>query len=370
MKILTIIENYNPYIVGGAELTIESYINYISKKYHVKYRILTGIHTKINGYQKIKSVHRLLRGVDSEQESILVTILNININILNIILLIIMFRPSIIEFVPNNYSLYPLILFVKLIKYPFIISIHNNSFSNNVISTGDWISYIKKQIINNVNNKEQASIITISKFMKRKLISAGFKSTKIKVLYNPITTMYKLSTKGNYVVFASRLVEDRGVNYILEAFKKLKNNKILIFGDGPLKNKVINISSKYNNIIYMGKVTEKQIISYIRDSFCIIAHPLADEAFGRFVIHSFSTLKPLIATYSGAIPEMITNNHTGLLVKKRNKKAIIEAVTILSNNKNLYNKIVLNLKAERSKYLISKIAEKRLDIIYSLVNVN
>jgi len=362
MKVLTVIENYKPFNIGGAEITIESYISFLTSNNLIEFNILTGSHTKVADYKREKNVIRILRGVEGESRPFfLIQIFNVLFNLLMFSFTVIFSRPNVIEFVPNNYSLFPLIYISIILHLPIIISIHSNTFSEKVPSIANWLDQVKKSIINYINEKSQIGIITISHFMKKELINVGFKSSRIAVLHNPILKMNPRSDHQNYAVYASRLVEEKGLEYVLKAFSKIPLD-LHVFGDGKQRMMVELYSLKYPNIKYFGRVTEEKVTEAIEKCFCIVSHPLYEEPYGRYIVHSLTFLKPLISTYSGAVPEIIINRHNGLLIKKRDLSSLIAIVNELITNPSLYIRIVKNLEIERLNFLIERIAKERLNI--------
>ena len=363
VKVLTVIENYNPWVVGGAEVTIESYINYLSAHYRVEYKVLTGFHTKIRTSNSLRNISRTLFAVSDEKRPVILDVISYIVNAFTFIFTYISFRPDVVEFVPNNYSLYPLIFLSTYLKIPFVISVHNHSFSDNISSFGKWIEIVKKRIRLKVNSTQIIKVMTISEFMKKSLVKFGFDLDRVAVLHNPIEKVFEPTTAKNYAVFASRLIKEKGVTHVLKAFKKIKDLDLYVYGDGEQRKIVEEYSKKYPNIKYLGKVSENEVLESIRNSFCIIAHPIFEEPYGRYIIHSLSTLKPLVSTYSGAVSEIIKNNYTGLLIQKSDVEALIKSVKKLQNDPKFYKTIVLNLEKERKKFFIADKALIRLAIL-------
>lgn len=365
MKVLTVIENFTPYIVGGAELTVETYIDHIISGYDVHYRVLTGKHTNIGTLPEKESldVSRQLIGVDKERYSFPFQLFSIAFNLVLLVYNLLTYKPEIIEFVPNNYSLYPLIFLASILRYPLIISVHNNSFGEKVPSIGGWLDLLRKHIIGYLNESTHTVVVTISMYMKLSLTKAGIDSRRMIVLYNPIVKMYPQTLRGNYAVFASRLVKEKGTEIILKAFASQTDVQLYIYGDGDQRSLVVEYANKYPHIKYFGKVSEQDVVDSIRGSSFIVAHPMFEEPFGRYILHSFSTLKPLISSYSGAVTEMIHDHENGILVQKGNIQELQNAINEIQTNNGLYMEIVSELKTKRHQYDIDTVAKMRLCIL-------
>lgn len=367
MKVLTVIENYDPFIIGGAEITIESYVKFISSEYKANFKVLTGEHTKINNYSKLNYVSRDLKGVDDKKRNLIIEQFNLIYNIFVFLKNVFDYKPDIIEIVPNNYSLYPIIYVSTLLKFRIAISVHNHSFYENVPSLFGWLGLLKRKIVHNINHSKKSEVITISKYMRDGLLEAGFSKDTVTVLNNPIDKAFPEKKSENYAVFASRLVPEKGIEYVLKAFAQLPEFQLKVFGDGTLVKVVEQYQRDFPNIRYYGKVSEDEVVSSVENCFCLVAHPLFEEPFGRYILHSFSTLKPLICTYSGAVPELIKDHYSGILIKKRDVNGMVKAIQELQNDKRLYSKIVHNLLGERNKYSLPRLAKRKYELWHQIL---
>ena len=72
--------------------------------------------------------------------------------------------------------------------------------------------------------------------------------------------------KDKIIMFSGMLIEYNGIMTLIEAFKLINDSscKLWIFGDGPLRDYVINESKKDSRIMYKGMVSNKEIIMYQR----------------------------------------------------------------------------------------------------------
>jgi glycosyltransferase involved in cell wall biosynthesis len=99
-------------------------------------------------------------------------------------------------------------------------------------------------------------IIAVSYGVKESLIKLGIPEKKIKVIYNPFPieeikakakeSVEEIFKKTQYIITTGRLAKPKGQWYVLRVFRELKkfypNLKLLILGDGELKNYLIELS--------------------------------------------------------------------------------------------------------------------------------
>jgi colanic acid/amylovoran biosynthesis glycosyltransferase len=155
-----------------------------------------------------------------------------------------------------------------------------------------------------------------------------------------------------HILSVSRLVEKKGIIYLLQAIEILINKGIkvncTIIGDGPLKKELIKFSFRKglsNYVEFKGTKTREEVFNYLpfADIFilpCIVAANGDRDGLPNVLIEAMIMGIPVITTNISAIPELIENEVTGLLVPEKNEAAIVDAVLKLYGDSVLYSKIV------------------------------
>ncbi len=122
---------------------------------------------------------------------------------------------------------------------------------------------------------------------------------------------------------------------ISENISKLKIGTIHIFGDGPerqnlekLCNSLINLNEK---VVFHGFVNDP---SQYYDDIDIALLPSLGEGIPLSLLEVMRLGIPCIATNVGGIPEIITNNESGILIEPKDGKSLIEAINNLSQKEN------------------------------------
>ena len=203
-----------------------------------------------------------------------------------------------------------------------------------------------------------ASIITTISNSELSLISANLSENdpiikKLRVIHNGVTDVsadYSTKTGKNFTYcVVSRLVTDKGIGEVIEAFNHLTNkypaDRLLIVGDGPEVKKFETLAKNNPNIKLLGY--QKDPLKYVAESDVFI-HPTYHEGFGISLIEASMLGKPIIATAVGGIIEIITDHKTGLLIKEKSINELQNAVELLRNNETLRNKLG---EAARTQYL-------------------
>lgn len=100
-----------------------------------------------------------------------------------------------------------------------------------------------------------------------------------------IKSTKKRVKEKNYFLFVGRLSEEKGIIQLLEVFKTIPKQKLIVIGDGPLKNKVEEYG-RYKNIIVKGYLPGEEIYSYIQKSKAVIISSLWYEVLPNTYLES------------------------------------------------------------------------------------
>lgn len=171
-------------------------------------------------------------------------------------------------------------------------------------------------------------IMAIGDFIKEVAIKAGIPDENINVIYqisNPLEDIgdAKLNFENYEVItFAGRLDPIKGVHILIEAFKevnKVTSSKLLLIGDtnnkysNDLKDLIEKLNMK-NDIIFIGKLSNREVLKYFRKSDLVVVPSIWPEPQGRTVLEALYVGTPVVASNIGGISELIDKND-GVLVK-------------------------------------------------------
>ena len=140
------------------------------------------------------------------------------------------------------------------------------------------------------------------------------------------------------LITVSRLIERKGIQYILNALAEIEDDSIqlMIIGEGDYENelKILCGNLKLNNqVTFIGYRERRTIPSYFAQSDVFILPSLA-EAFGNVIAEAMACGLPIIGADEGGIPDLV-DKENGVLVKPGNVEQIKSAIIFMKNNKNL-----------------------------------
>ena len=140
------------------------------------------------------------------------------------------------------------------------------------------------------------------------------------------------SGEGEFVLFAGRLTEEKGVRTLLEAAEQIGGSlRWKIMGQGPLEHLVRDVTMKNQGLSWRGGRPHSEVLGEMGRALVVVVPSIWEEPFGRTVIEAFATGTPVIASRCGALPELVTDKVDGFLVPPGDAPAIVEAIRSLQS---------------------------------------
>lgn len=176
--------------------------------------------------------------------------------------------------------------------------------------------------------------VSVSEFVKRKMVEGGFPADKITVKPNFVYPDPGVSTnKEDYIVYVGRLQEEKGIRTLLAAMAKLSPSiRLKIIGEGPLAPDVVDCAEKYN-VEYLGKLPLNETYDVIGKAQALVIPSLWHEPFGRVVVEAYAKGTAVIGSRMGGIPELIDEGRTGYTFNAGSTDDLVEKITLMLSNK-------------------------------------
>jgi len=111
--------------------------------------------------------------------------------------------------------------------------------------------------------------------------------------------------------------------------------KFVLVGDGALRENIEDLISQYNLPNNMFLLGWREDIPEILSAIDVFALTSLWEGLPISVLEAFASHKPVVATDTGGVREVVFENKTGFLAPLGDVKAMAEKVKILLNDKSL-----------------------------------
>lgn len=117
----------------------------------------------------------------------------------------------------------------------------------------------------------------------------------------------------DYYIFVGRIEEIKGVDLLVEAFKKMPYRRLKMAGGGELESRISARMEAENiqNIEMLGLQPHEKVREYIQNARALIMCSQCYETFGMVILEAFSSGTPVIVGDIGNIRELVEPGKTG-----------------------------------------------------------
>lgn len=242
----------------------------------------------------------------------------------------------------------PVFLWIaKSRKRKFIIHIHGGVFL-----TAPYIPYVPNKILKHIFSWS-VPFIVLSK-MESDHITSRYLCSNIHVLPNCIDlseakTFKKVLNKGTPLTigYIGRIAETKGMDYLLNACKSLKNEnipfKLKLAGKEEIQGKYIDSfkNELKENFIYNGVVFGKEKISFLK-SLDLFILPSFFEGLPISLLECMSFGVIPITTNVGSIGEVVKNDYNGIFIDIKNSQSIYDKIKFIHYNRYCLDYLSIN----------------------------
>lgn len=217
--------------------------------------------------------------------------------------------------------------------------INNNFFSRIFASILFYIMFATEKYVMSVSKK----IIVLSEYSKKICITDfNIDENKIIKFKAGIDVQQFFSQQNNnaqkvfITLLTIRRLESRmGLDNFIKALNilnrknQLKNIKVIIAGDGSLKNYLENLVMQYNLkqfISFIGYISEDKLSDIYHNSDIFVLPTLSEEGFGIVLLESILSGCIAIGTNIGSIPELLSPISNQLIISGTSAQLIAEKI--------------------------------------------
>ena len=227
-------------------------------------------------------------------------------------------------------------------------------------------------------------VIAVSNAVRKFLIDSHItKPGKVVTIYNGITPLSRKVSQEDVQKFKDKykIVPDDVIIGTVGSFNQAKDTatliravarmvkkwpkiKLVLVGKGPLKFKLETLVKKSGleeRVVFTGALDN--VLPALK-TFRIFVLPSLSEAFGITILEAMKAEVPVVATKVGGIPEIITQNHNGLLVEPKDSKQLAGVLMKLLNDRKLQTKLAHNGAATLPKFSADRMID-RTEEVYS-----
>lgn len=250
----------------------------------------------------------------------------------------------------------------KMAKVPNIIyTAHGFYFHENMSRIKYSVFYMIEKVMAKLftdyiftQSEEDAELAIKKNFLPQEKILCIGNGVDVETKFNPtvvnsldVDDIYKefnIKKDDLVISFIGRLVKEKGIFELLEAFETIdnKNIKLLVIGDAAQNerdNVTVNKLNDYKNnenIIFTGRRDDVNKLLAVSDIFCL---PSYREGMPRSIIEAMAMQNAVIATNIRGSREEVVHGKTGFLIPLYDSTSIKENILKLFNDRQLLEKM-------------------------------
>jgi len=159
-----------------------------------------------------------------------------------------------------------------------------------------------------------------------------------------INRSIKKSSDKWMLLFVGRLIERKGLNYLLQALPLLVNDykiELHIVGSGNQLNYLKDLACKLSiadRVIFEGRVSNPRLKELYKECDIFVLPSIVDsrgetEGLGVVLLEALSYKMPVVASDIGGIPDIIKDGETGYLAKQKDSQSLADKImTVMENH--------------------------------------
>jgi len=183
---------------------------------------------------------------------------------------------------------------------------------------------------------------------KVRVIPAGVDFGQFSLNADESAIKSKLGIKDSekVLLFVGRLALVKRIDILIELTKRLLkdgfNLKTIIVGNGEYRKEYEKLAMPLNkNIVFVGSVPHEAIHEYfaVADVFVL---PSLSEGLPNVLLEAAGCSKPIVATNTGGIPDIIIHGETGFLAKSKDVDSFVHYTKLLLTDEDLSRRLGKN----------------------------
>jgi glycosyltransferase involved in cell wall biosynthesis len=225
----------------------------------------------------------------------------------------------------------------------------------------------------NTWGKKVDVFIALTKFQRKLLVNAGLPENKIHIkpqFYPNPPRPLSWTERENKIVFVGRLGNEKGVRFLLEAWKIWPEAPLLeIIGEG-VEGHFLREESKrcglINKISFLGQLSHKRVQHQLSSARLMILPSINFEGFPMTISEAFALGVPVAASNLGSMASLIEDGRTGGLFEPANADSLASVVQKLWGDQIKLAEMAVAARDEFELHYTEEVNYQQLIELYSI----
>lgn len=201
-----------------------------------------------------------------------------------------------------------------------------------------------------------AKIVVVSEAVASGIVALGVPRKRIRVIPPGVTVPSQRATLDGPPIIGvvSRLSPEKNLSLLLQAFTRVPESTLEIFGDGPEREKLWALAEQLDisgRVRFRGRGEDAE---HLYRHLSVLVVPSRKESFGIAALEAMSWGVPVVATRVEGVPELIKDGVTGLLVAPDDASALAAAIVRVLTDRALAARLGEAGRARAADFTLAK----------------
>jgi glycosyltransferase involved in cell wall biosynthesis len=208
--------------------------------------------------------------------------------------------------------------------------------------------------------------VALTEWGRQKYIEGGLPADRIAIKPNFVGQDPGAGDgRGGFALFAARLNPEKGVDALLEAWRRLGGRiPLKIIGDGPLTDQVKQAAQEIEGVEYLGRRPLADFYELLGQARFFVFTSTWYEGFPRVISECYARAVPIVASRIGPIADVVLDRRTGLLFRPGDVDELVAKVTWLLDHPAEHARMRQDARAEFEAKYTAEVSRRQLLAIY------
>lgn len=188
--------------------------------------------------------------------------------------------------------------------------------------------------------------IAPSTYSRTRLLERGLRPQTIRLVPNPgpapLETDAEGSASDEEFLFVGRLVPNKGCDVAIRAVARSPGLRLRILGDGPSRSELESLARRLgagDRVRFDGWCSRPEVERRLRRCLALVVPSLWPEPFGLVALEAFAGGRPVVASRTGGLVDIVETGRNGLLVDPGSADQLHRAMVSLRNDRALADRM-------------------------------
>ncbi|MGA3027119.1 MAG: glycosyltransferase family 4 protein [Bryobacteraceae bacterium] len=242
--------------------------------------------------------------------------------------------------------------------------------------TAAWLAGVRPVVsrrvaypISRLRYSRARRIIAVSRFVKESVLACGFPDEQVEVIYDGVEVpdAPAVGSGGLRLGCVGWLLPEKNQELLIRALPtvlaRYPGCRLVLAGDGPSRPALQQLAARLGvaaSVEFAGLVDD---IAAVYRALDVFVFPSLAEPLGSSLLSAMSFGLPCVALARGAVPEVIENGRTGLLVEEPDPAAFTDAVLRLLDDTSLAARLGRAARQTvEERFIVARMAQETVEL--------